>query len=928
MTGVFELQIDSRTAHDLEVVSFRGRERLSRPYAFDILLRGRQEDSTATVVDLLGKPAHLRLGGERGRTIHGILRRVEAESTSGGGEGVHVYRATLAPRFWLLGRRKNSRIFQNLSVREIVDRVLDERHLERRWALAATYMPRIYCVQYEETDAAFISRLLAEEGMFFHFEHPDAGPESMVICDSAALVQPLASGDRFVFRDSGGMEEIGDEVHRFGIARRVRSGKSFLRDFDFLRPSHPLDASSAEDPEMVINSHGIAAEGFDETRLEVYDHHGEFFGFGVDEPAARVHLEQHRRKVALAEGQSRSVHLAPGASIALTGAPLTGQDGRYSIVSVEHEGHVPERVSREAHTVYQNRFEAVPEMLPFRPKRPERRLQQVMETATVVGPQGHEIHTDEHGRIKVQFHWDREGRKNEHSSCWMRTMQPWSGAGWGFQFLPRVGMEVLVTFIGGDVDKPVVVGCVPNAEHPMPFPLPQNKTKSGIRTETTPGGNGHNLISFEDRRRHEEICIRAQRNFTEIVLHDHSTTVGSSQTTRVAGPQTDIVGGNRHEIVSQNRWSEIQGNDVTQVNGTRSATVEENDRTVVEGNVTCEITGGEMHSAGKRSTVIRTDDSLSIGGSQRRVVAGADEEVVGGAQTVRVGGALMASYGSMTVSSMDTITFNAKNRIVFNVGGSTVELTTDGVTVTGKTVVVCGTSRTTVCTNHAQLQLESAISAVGDSISLESSGAGLTLDSSATLKGSQVALKGGGGSSKSSSSSSSQSPPPPPKLQFSIFVGQGSSDDGKALVIRRPDGSEVSRIAASSATSSTDRFRIFEVDPAEHEGQIEITWETPEGVEHVAGPMDAKEVRDSLVGDNVRKASAMMRKRTPGSAQASYTKEVIPDPDVARAPRNDLPIGGPGSLSPGHSWLSPTVNPLTPEDILENAFQAAKDVVR
>jgi type VI secretion system secreted protein VgrG len=426
-SAIYELSTERYREGELQVVSFRGVEQISRPYSFEILLMGTSIDAALLERDLLGQPATLwmRASGDEAQPIHGIVRRVEAEGISGGGETRHRFRVWLAPRLWLLGRGRNSRIFQDKTVRDVIDAVLDEAGFDRTFRLMGAYAPRRYCVQHQESDLAFVRRLLAEEGILYAFEQPaDQDHERVVFCDDARLLAPIAGSPELTFRDSGGMSELDADMRRFRLSRHVAPGSALLADFDFLRPS--LDLHAAAD------SRGPEG-GFDRPRLRRYDHHGEFEGSVVDDATAARHLEQHRARAAVAEGESRCRRLTPGRWFALSEDALSALDGRYTVLRVEHEGHHPELSGASAPTtdVYRNGFSCVPAEVTPRPRRPQRRIQQVMETAIVTGPAGQEIHTDEHGRIKVQFHWDREGKRNEHSSCWIRTMQAWAGTGWG-----------------------------------------------------------------------------------------------------------------------------------------------------------------------------------------------------------------------------------------------------------------------------------------------------------------------------------------------------------------------------------------------------------------------------------------------------------------------------------------------------------------
>ncbi len=280
--------------------------------------------------------------------------------------------------------------------------------------------------------------------------------------------------------------------------------------------------------------------------FEVYEHHGPFlfpkWAFAADE-APRI-LRQKRRRASIGEGEGGCSDASPGHRFALADHPAPQLDAPYVLTRVEHRGELHPKEG--AWRVYWNTFECVPAEMTYVPPRPKRKSVQVTLTAMVVGPSSEEIYVDEKGQIKVQFHWDRDGKYDENSSCWIRVMQPWGGAGWGVQFIPRVGMEVVVGFEGGDPDKPMVLGSLYNGTHPSPFQLPGDKTRSGWRTQSSLGGNGYNELSFEDRAGDEEVHLHAQRNLREVVRNDHSTGVGHDRTLQVGRHLAEDVRGRAH----------------------------------------------------------------------------------------------------------------------------------------------------------------------------------------------------------------------------------------------------------------------------------------------------------------------------------------------------------------------------------------------
>jgi type VI secretion system secreted protein VgrG len=438
---VFHFEAESVRGEALLVPAFRGVEALSRPFSFDVSLAVPVAVASFTA-DVLGARARLILRGSVDRVIAGVVTRVTPEGAAPAREHF-FHRVRLVPQLRLLAHTRTSRIFQDLSVPDIVRAVLRDAAIPCSWKTSRPYPSRVYCVQYRESSLDFIHRLLAEEGIFYTFDHPAAdvvGPEVVTFADGPEHYHSIEGGERLRFVDAGEMRSA-EHVRRFGLSERVSSGATLLRSFDFRRPGFD---GRAEARVPVGNGHA------DDGTRRVYEHDGDVQEQNVEGPAARGALEQERRKARLATGESSCRRLVPGGLFTLEEHPVPELNARYAVVRVEHRGRQPisfDDGSASTDHLYENRFRCVPGDAPFRPSRLRRPLQQVTETATVVGPPGEEIHVDTHGRIKVQFHWDLEGRHDERSSCWMRAMHPWSGAAWGSQFIPRVGMEVVVTWV-------------------------------------------------------------------------------------------------------------------------------------------------------------------------------------------------------------------------------------------------------------------------------------------------------------------------------------------------------------------------------------------------------------------------------------------------------------------------------------------------
>jgi type VI secretion system secreted protein VgrG len=411
-----------------------------------------------------------------------------------------------------------------------------------------------------------------------------------------------------------------------------------------------------------------------------------------------------------------------------------------------------------------------------------------METAIVTGPAGQEIHTDEHGRVKVQFHWDREGQRNAHSSCWIRTMQAWAGTAWGFQFIPRIGMEVMVVFLTGDTDRPMVIGAVYNAEHPPPFALPASKTKSGIRTQTSRGGGGFNELSFEDRAGFERVYLHAEKDHEVVVRHDQITRVGNQRTEQVSGHRFTLVSGNDLKSVAGNLTESVGGDESRAVEGSRTFRVEGNAAEVVRG----------------RSEVqVMEDQSTRVGGTERREVTGTSDMIFADDLTFRVRGCatmlvgehdrkrsyLLRVEGDAELSSSGPTELVSDKGIVLRCGTSTVHLASDRIEVTADTLVLKGSGgRITLADDKVKIKAKSAIQGVSDDkIVLKSSGASVKLDDDAKVDGSNVKLKSSASASDSDTTADAQittielvdgAGNPIPYQRYVLVLGSGDERSG------------------------------------------------------------------------------------------------------------------------------------------------------
>ncbi len=635
----FTFEAGAYTAGELSVLAFDAEEELSRPYSADVtLVVG--PDADVDAASLVDKDAllTLRLGDGTARLFHGMVAQVATWET-GQGPLRRRLRVQLVPRLWRLGHVHRSRIFQGKTAPEIVESVLKDGKVEYRLALTGTYCSRDYCVQYRESDLAFASRLLEEEGIVYLVEHTQSG-DTVVLADSPSAYKPIPGEDQLVFREPVGLLAAADSVSAFSAEREVRPGAVVLRDFNYLAPA--LDLTST-----------ASAEGGD-AALEVYDHPGRYDAPAAGRAAAKVRVEEEHLQAETASGSSAARQLCPGFTFDLDGHTIPGLDGKYLVRSVRHRGRqyaalLSARAVPQGETDgYGNQFTCLRSTIPFRPERlTPRPFIAGPQTAIVTGPSGEEIHTDEHGRIKVQFHWDRDGKGDDRTSCWIRVAQAWAGPGFGALYLPRVGQEVVVEYLDGDPDRPIVTGSVYNGRNPPPVDLPGYKTRSTLRSSSSPGGDGSNELRLEDAAGSEEIYLHAQKDLNIVVENDKTQQVGGNETLTVKGGRSRSVGGNQSLDVKGNDDSSVGGNQTLDVTGNRSTSVLGNHDEQVSGNQSVSVDGAqsvkvmlaasELVGAAKAMTVGGAY-AVSVGAAMNELVAGLKAEEVGGAKSELIGG--------------------------------------------------------------------------------------------------------------------------------------------------------------------------------------------------------------------------------------------------------------------------------------------------
>jgi uncharacterized protein involved in type VI secretion and phage assembly len=518
--------------------------------------------------------------------------------------------------------------------------------------------------------------------------------------------------------------------------------------------------------------------------FEVYEHHDPYlfpkWAFGNDE-APKI-LRQKRRRASIGAGESGCSDFSPGHRFELREHPVGQLDGMYVVTSVEHRGETLP-AGDELWKVYSNTFECAPSSMAYVPPRPKRKSVQVTLTATVVGPPGEEIYVDEKGQIKVQFHWDRDGKFDSNSSCWIRVMQPWAGASWGHQFIPRVGMEVVVTFEGGDPDKPMVLGSVYNGTHPMPFLLPGDKTRSGIRTQSTPGGGGFNELSFEDATGNEQIYIHAQKNMNEVVEKNHSLLVKNDEFIRILA--------NRVDTIERDLEEHVLGDHRTRVDGNRLDVVAGNADERVSGILVTRVEGKERRSVQGTTDFEYADDVTTR-------ARGCITTLVGKEDKKRSW--VTHAAGTADLSSTDATRVTSAKELVLGVGKSFIRITADKIELSSASVTAKGGGAGLSASDDG-LAISSkgdAQMVVGKKLVLKTDGASVAMEKEMKIDGQKILLN------SPASAKDAPAKPPKPPTQIEILDESGAPIAHHRFLVKLDDGSEVSGFTDKDGKAELD----------------------------------------------------------------------------------------------------------------------------
>ena len=679
----------------------QGRESLSQLFDFQLTLKSEEKGLSADA--LLGQPitVDFELEGGARRHLNGQCVHFRSAGRSG---RQHLYVAQLKPWLWYATRRSDYRIFQQMTTPDIVKQVLATYPFPTRWLLSRSYRSWNYCVQYRETDANFIQRLLEHEGIWYWFEH-SAGEHTLVMTDDIGLATPYPGYATVPFYPQDVTVPDKDHLNGWAAGGNVQSGKYSARDYNFVMPSADLTTRRAQPA-------GHPHAGYD-----IFDYPGSYPTLGEGDPYARVRLEELQSSHKRSHARGRARGLAPGRLFTLEKHAVSSYNREYLVVGAEYDFSDNDYDGGEDSG--EHRLVITSEVHPTdQPYRPERRTPKPHtmgpESAVVTGPAGQEIYTNEHGQVKVQFHWDRYGKKDENSSCWIRVSHPWAGTGFGGVHIPRIGQEVLVDHLNGDPDQPIIVGRVYNTNNPHPWDLPANATQSGFLTRSSMGATWQNAnaLRFEDKKGEEQVWLHAEKNQDIEVENDETHWVGHDRTKTIDHDETVHVKHDRTETVDHNETVTVHNDRTERVDHNEKISIGDNRNEAVGKNESVQIGNNQTHSVGdNRTRHVGKNESLTIGSNRSKKTGKNESHKIGKSWSIKVGKFKTETIG---MASMQNVGLGKMT----NVGMA--YMRTVGMMMTSKV----GTNRTdTIGSNHTSTVGKHVLTTAGVSYTVTAGGA-------------------------------------------------------------------------------------------------------------------------------------------------------------------------------------------------------------
>ena len=750
MSRVMDRVMDIATPLGEGVLLFhgmRGREELGRlsEYHLDLL----SNDGEVDVDAILGKNVTIKLAlpDDSTRYFNGYVTRFAQGAMHG---RYYQYSATVHPWLWFLTRTADCRIFQEMTVPDIIKKVFaDHGAADFKLELTSSYRRWTYCVQYRETDFNFVSRLMEQEGIYYYFRHTE-GHNTMVLTDSCSKHVPCPGYEELAYipPESLARPEL-EHISRWQFSREIQPGVYVHKDYDLERPSVDLKTQKA------------LTRGYSPSNYEVFDYPGEYLQKADGEQYASVRIDELGTQFETAQAVTNARGVAVGALFTLDKCPRADQNAEHLVVAANYDLEFSDYEALEGSgTTYQCSFAAMSTKQQYRPKRTTPKpFVQGPQTAIVVGPAGDQIYTDQFGRVKVQFHWDRLGKKDENSSCWIRVSHPWAGKGWGAVATPRIGQEVIVDFLEGDPDQPIITGRVYNAECQPPFGFPAGAVISGVKSDTHKG-SGFNEMSMDDTAGKERVFIHGQYNMDTVIEHDQTSTIHNCRTDRVDVDDSESIGNNQKWDVGVNRDATIGSNETLTVGANRTKDVGANETVTIGSNRSATVSGSETATVAlQRTHSVGVNETISVGGAQEITVGGLQAITVGAIQTINVGANQSTSVGaaqSTTVAAARSVKVGAAQSVDVGAaasmkvgadesrnvtGGRTTSIGKDDALSVGKNLTITAADSITIKTGDASITMkkDGTIVIKGKDIGIDGSGKiSVKASGNITMKGSKI----------------------------------------------------------------------------------------------------------------------------------------------------------------------------------------------
>jgi type VI secretion system secreted protein VgrG len=628
-----------------------GEEGISRLFTYELNLLAHENDSVV-FSDIVGQKITITLSRPDGtsRYLSGYVSRFTQGATDD--RMFTHYHAQVVPWLWFLTRQADCRIFQNMAVPDIISQVFNLFDFKDfRLSLKNTYPQLEYCVQYRETSFNFVSRLMEEFGIFYYFDHSTEGKHTMVLADQSSTLPACPSSPISYDTQVGGIYDP-EAISDWHVGQEVRTGKYTVTDYNFITPSTSL---LANDPTVVQLSASQPLELFDYPGLHTTKDQGD--------TVAKTRMQEEEAGYMVVQAASNCRAAMSGYSFVLKNHYRGDQNTNYVVTEVRHyatAGQTYTTAGTQGGEVYSNNLTCIPASVTYRPPRvTPKPFVQGPQPALVVGKAGEEIWVDKYGRVIVQFYWDRLGKQNENSSCWIRTSQPWAGGNWGAMWIPRIGQEVLVSFLEGDPDRPVITGRVYNANQMPPYTLPDYQTRSTFMSRTSKGGgaSNYNELRFEDLKGKEQIFMNAEMDMD----------------LRVEKDSREFIGANRHLVVTTNQQEQVQADKHLQVQG--------NHFEQIQGNMSLQVTGNQMES-------VTGNKSLAVTGNQSESVTGNLSLAVTGQQQDTSMAYAMKTDTTIHLNAGMSAVIEAGVDLTLKVGSNFIDINPAGVFITGTMVFI------------------------------------------------------------------------------------------------------------------------------------------------------------------------------------------------------------------------------------------------